>query len=355
MGGIGLEHHQSSEDGGSPRYFLDWKEDGGNDLLPHEYTHSWDGKFRRPADLWTPNFNVAMRGSLLWVYEGQTQYWGNVLASRSGMYNHAKAMDGLALVAATYDHVVGRAWKNLEDTTNDPVVASRHPNPWRNWQRSEDYYSEGQLIWLDADTLIRQMSHGTKSLDDFAKAFYGIDDGSFVTHPYTFDDVVAALNAVQPYDWATFLNDRLYGHAKGAPLDGLARGGYRLVYSDKPNAILKLNEKRRHTSNFEFSLGFSVGKDDTLSNVLYDSPAFTAGLTIGAKLVAVNGEAYDMQTLKDAIKWAHDKKVPVELLVEWQKSFHTVTIPYFDGERYPHLEPVGAGERTIDQIYAAKP
>ncbi len=221
MSGIGLEHHRSSEDGTMAKYFKDWdKATASRDLLSHEFTHSWNGKFRRPADLWTPNFNVPMRDSLLWVYEGQTQYWGTVLAARSGLWTKQQGLDALAADAATFDNRAGRQWRPLEDTTNDPITAQRRPIPWRSWQRSEDYYGEGELIWLDADTLIRQKTGGQKSLDDFARAFFGIDDGSYVTVTYTFDDIVHALNAVMPYDWAGFLNTRL-NDTGPAPLNGL--------------------------------------------------------------------------------------------------------------------------------------
>jgi len=186
----------------------------------------------RPADLWTPNYNVPMRDSLLWVYEGQTQYWGSVLAARSGLVTKQQALDELASTAATYDHRAGREWRPLQDTTNDPIVALRRPLAWRSWQRSEDYYSEGQLIWLDVDTLIREQSRGQRSLDDFARAFFGINDGSRVPATYTFEDVVNALNRVQPYEWEKFLRSRLEGYGPGAPLDGLGRGGYKLVYTE---------------------------------------------------------------------------------------------------------------------------
>ena len=173
MGGIGLEHHQSSENGTVPTYFTEWDKNADTrDLLPHEYTHSWNGKFRRPADLWTPNFNVPMRDSLLWVYEGQTQYWGFVLAARSGLLTKQQTLDAIAATAALYDHRVGREWRALQDTTNDPITAMRRPLPWRSWERSEDYYSEGQLMWLDADTLIREKSGGKRSLDDFARTLF---------------------------------------------------------------------------------------------------------------------------------------------------------------------------------------
>src|SRR6266446_6795563 len=224
MGGIGLEHHQSSENATVPGYFTEWdKNADARDLLPHEYTHSWNGKFRRPADLWTPNYNVPMRDSLLWVYEGQTQYWGSVLTARSGMRTAAQTRDLIAGIAANFDISPGRKWRPLEDTTNQPTVSQRTPVTWVSWQRPEDYYTEGLLIWLDADTKIRELSDGKKSLDDFAKLFYGIDNGSFVTRTYTFDDLVAALNQVQAFDWATFLHKRVDELAPETPKYGITR------------------------------------------------------------------------------------------------------------------------------------
>jgi predicted metalloprotease with PDZ domain len=355
LGGIGLEHHQSSEDGANPKYFLDWDKLVGRDLLAHEYTHSWNGKFRRPADLWTPTFNVPMRDSLLWVYEGQTQYWGYVLAARSGLMTKQDTLDAIALTAATYDHRVGRAWRNLEDTTNDPIVTQRRPIPWLSWQRSEDYYSEGQLNWLDIDTMIRKLSGGKKSLDDFAKAFFGVRDGSYVPDVYTFEDVVATLNGVQPYDWASLLKARLYGHAAGAPLDGLERGGYRLVYTDTPSTFQKNAESQRKSTDLTYSLGFSLGKDGAITGVQWDGPAFKAGLTIGAQIVAVDGKAYDADALKAAIKAAKGGTTPIALLIKKDDVYQTVAIDYHDGLRYPHLERIAGTPALLDDILTAKP
>jgi predicted metalloprotease with PDZ domain len=355
MGGAGLEHHQSSEDGTIPKYFTDWeKTPAGRDLLAHEYTHSWDGKFRRGADLWTPNFNVPMRDSLLWVYEGQTQYWGYVLASRSGLMTKQQTLDAIAATAATYDHRVGRAWRAMIDTTNDPIIAERRPLSWLSWQRSEDYYSEGQLIWLDADTLIREKTGGRKSLDDFAKTFFGVENGSFVTKTYTFEDVVADLNSVFPYDWATFLHQRLEGHSPGAPLDGLARGGYKLAYDEKQSEYLKSAEARRKGTDLTYSLGMTINKDGVLSEVLWDGPAFKAGLTEGTSIVAVNGETYSSDDLKDVIKAAKGGTGPIELLVKTKDEFRTVKIDYHDGLRYPHLERLPAVPARLDDILDAR-
>jgi predicted metalloprotease with PDZ domain len=355
MGGNGLEHHQSSEDGTVPDYFTEWdKNPAARDLLPHEFTHSWNGKFRRPADLWTPNFNVPMRDSLLWVYEGQTQYWGYVLAARSGLLTKQQALDAIAGTAATYDARVGRAWRAMQDTTEDPILSMRRPQSWRSWQRNEDYYSEGQLIWLDADTLIREQSHGQRSLDDFAKAFFGVHNGSYVTDTYTFEDVVAALNAVQPYDWATFLRTRLDGHGPGAPLDGVARGGYRLVYTDTPSGYEKSQMARRKFEDFTYSVGFTVTRDGTLADVQWNGPAFKAGLIPGETLVAVNGTAYDADDLKAIITAAKGTSFPIELLMKNGTHYKTVTLNYHDGLRYPHLERDASQPARLDEILAAK-
>jgi predicted metalloprotease with PDZ domain len=356
MSGIGLEHHRSSEDGTSPNYFKDWdKTAASRDLLSHEFTHSWNGKFRRPADLWTPNFNVPMRDSLLWVYEGQTQFWGTVLAARSGLWTRQQALDALAMDAATFDvSRPGRVWRPLEDTTNDPITTMRRPIPWRSWQRSEDYYGEGELIWLDADTLIRQKTGGRKSLDDFAHLFLGVNDGSYVTDTYNFDDVVKALNAVLPYDWAGFLHARLDQIAPKAPLDGIARGGYRLVYTDVESDFSKSVEKGRKFTDFSDSLGLVIDSTNAAGDVTWDSPAFKAGVTVGSQIVAVNGVAYDADRLKDAIKNAKTDKAPIQLLIKRGDIYRTVAVDYHGGLRYPHLERVPGTPALLDGVLAPR-
>ena len=354
LGGIGLEHHQSSENGVGVGYFTEWDKTAGfRDLLPHEMTHSWNGKFRRPADLWTPNYNVPMRNSLLWVYEGQTQYWGYVLSARSGLLSKQQVIDVFAGTAATYDHQIGREWKSLADTTNDPITGMRRARPSSTWQRSEDYYSEGMLVWLDADTLIRQMSGGKKSLDDFAKAFFGIRDGSFTPATYEFKDVVNTLNAVQPYDWAKFLRTRLDTHLN-APLDGIKRGGYTLVYKDSPSAFDKEEQARRKSTDLAFSLGMSIGREGQIGSVRWNGPAHNAGLTPGTQLIAVNGTAYDGDKLKDAIKAAQKPGAPLEFLVKNGDNYTTVKIDYRDGLRYPQMERDEKTPALLDQILTAK-
>lgn len=352
IGGIGLEHHRSSENRVAPKYFTEWdKNFVGRDLLSHEYTHSWNGKFRRAADLWTPNLNVPMRDSMMWVYEGQTQYWGNVLAARSGLLTKQQALDSIAATAAVYDNRRGRDWRPVQDTTNDPIIANRKPLSWLSWQRSEDYYSEGLLVWLDADTLLREKTGGKKSLDDFAKAFFGVDNGSYVPRTYTFDDVVSTLNGVYAYDWATFLKTRIQEVQEKAPLDGLARGGYKLVYTDTPTEFLKSAEGKAKNVPLSYSLGLTAGSDGVLTDVQWGGPAFKAGLTQGLTIVAVNGEAFDGDKLKAAVTAAAKPENPlVELLLKDGSRYKTVKIDYRGGLRYPRLEKIAGVPTRLDDI-----
>jgi predicted metalloprotease with PDZ domain len=352
----GLEHHQSSENGSEPDSFTEWDKNASDrDLLAHEFTHSWNGKFRRPADLWTPNYNVPMQDSLLWVYEGQTQYWGEVLAARSGLWTKQQALDALAQTAAYYEQQAGRRWRALQDTTNDEIINPRRPMSWRDWQRYEDYYDEGRLIWLEVDTLIRERSQGKRSLDDFARAFFGIDDGSLVTVAYSFADVVKALNAVEPYDWTAFLRERLDAVARPAPLEGLRRGGYKLVYTDTPGELEKASDLERKRVSLRYSIGIVIDdKDGTVLQVAWDSATFKAKLTESAQILAVNGAAYGAEVLKDAIRSAKGTALPIELIVKTGDRYRVVAIDYHDGLRYPHLERDAAVPARLDEILAAK-
>jgi predicted metalloprotease with PDZ domain len=341
FGGIGREHHQSSENGVKLGYFTEWKKyEARRELLSHEFSHSWNGKFRRPAGQNVPDFNTPLQNELLWVYEGQTQYWGAVLAARSGLINPEHTRDMLAATAARYDNVKGRDWRAMQDTVNDPIVNARRPQGWNNWQRAEDYYSEGQLIWLDADTKIRELSGEKKSLNDFARSFFGVDDGVNVAKHYTFDDVVKALNAVQPYDWAKFLRSRLDGHGPGAPLDGLARAGWKLVYAGKPTEFLKAQEDLSKSANFQYSLGFSVGADGKLEAFQWEGVGFKAGLSGGTTLLAVNGRAYKAELLRSALTAAKTDKEPISLLVKKGSLYQTVVLDYHGGLKYPRLERI---------------
>ncbi|KQP44430.1 peptidase M61 [Brevundimonas sp. Leaf280] len=352
LGGIGLEHHRSSENSVDPAFFTGWDTHlSDRDLLSHEMNHSWDGKWRRPADQYVPNFNSPLQNSLLWVYEGQTQYYGQVIAARSGLLSKQQAMDALAMTAATFDTRVGREWRAMQDTTNDPIISQRQPKGWLSWQRDEDYYSEGQLIWLDVDTTIREKTGGRKSLDDFARAFYGVQDGSYTPAPYTFEDVVAALNGVVANDWATFLRTRLDadGPEARAPLDGLARGGWRLAYSDKPTDYMKTLSAELKRNDFTYSLGFQTGEGNKIRSVQWNGLAFKSGLAAGMEIVAVNGQAASAERLTEAVTAAKDPSTPITLIVKDDEQYRTVVFDYHDGLRYPRLERIpGTPDRLGD-------
>ena len=356
LGGIGLEHHRSSEDGVDRGYFTDWDNAlRDRNLLPHEYTHSWNGKFRRGADLWTPDYRMPMQDSLLWVYEGQTQFWGYVLGARSGMLSKQDTLDAIASTAAAYSlGTPGRAWRPLVDTTNDPIIAGRQPQPWLSWQRREDYYSEGQLIWLDVDRIIREQSAGKRSIDDFARAFFGIRDRDWGEVTYTFDDIVATLNKVQPYDWRSYLGRRVYSVAPQAPLEGITQGGYKLVYTAQPTKWWKSGEKSRKATDLTYSGGFVVGSDGNVSSVLWDSAAFNAGITVGSQIVAVNGRNFDADALKAAIKAAASGGAAPQLLIHDGDLYRTVTLDWHGGLRYPKLVKTAKGQGTLDALLAPR-
>ena len=355
LGGIGLEHHRSSENGVTPGYFTKWSEGPGRrNLLPHEFTHSWDGKFRRGADLWTPDFRTPMRNSLLWVYEGQTQFWGYVLQARSGLVSKQDTLDQYAAIMALYDSQPARQWRDLIDTTNDPVISARRPKGWTSWQRSEDYYNEGLLVWMDVDSLLREKSGGTKSIDDFARAFFGIRDGDWGEVTYTFEDVAATLDTILPYDWSGYLKRRLTEHAAGAPLDGFARNGYRLVYTDQPTSSFKAAETTAKSANLTYSGGFVADAQGNLTGVTWGSAAFQAGLTVGQQIVAVDGEAYSADKMKAAITAAKGGKTAIPLQVKDDDRYRTVALDYHDGLRYPRLQKIGTGEGGLDRLLAPR-
>ena len=355
LGGIGLEHQRSSENSEDRDYFSGWDAKiGSSDLLGHEYTHSWDGKYRRPADLATLNYNVPMQGSLLWVYEGQTQYWGNVLTARAGIRPQEASRDALAMVAATYaDNRPGLEWRSLGDTTNDPVIARRKPKPYRGYQMSEDYYQGGQMLWLEADVRLRTLSGGKRSLDDFAKAFFGQNDGQWERpDTYTFDDVAATLEQVQPTgDWSKFLGERV-DHRAGL-VGGIEAAGWKLVYKDKPSAYFKAMMKGRG-ANFIYSLGVSLSPAGYVNEVRWDSAAFNAGVGTGMQVLAVNDLQYSADELEEAVRAAKDSKQPVRLLVKEMDVYRTLSIDYHDGLRYPTLERIEGKADYLTSIFSAR-
>jgi predicted metalloprotease with PDZ domain len=358
LGGIGLEHQRSSENSVDTKYFTDPTGTlADRDLLGHEYTHSWNGKWRRPADQLTPTLNEPLQNSLLWVYEGQTQYWGLILTARAGLMTKQQALDVFANTAATYaDGNPGREWRAMQDTTNDPIIAQRRAQPWPSRQRSEDYYREGAMIWLDADTLIREQSGGRRSLDDFAKAFFGVEDGNWDPAPYTFTDVTSTLNGVERNDWAAFLRERLdaVGPEAHGPLAGIERGGYRLVWRETPNAYSRALNTELGRVDFQYSLGLSLNTSNRVTGVRWGSPAFEAGLTSGWEVVAVNGRAASASAIAEAITASKGNTTPIQMMLKRGDRFRTIEFDYHDGLRYPHLERIEGTPDRLGDILAPR-
>lgn len=363
FGRIGLEHHESSENAVGPGYFTEWTLTGEvRDLLPHELVHSWVGKFRRPADLWIPDFNQPMQNSLLWVYEGMTEYWAWVLSARSGLWDDAFTREALAYFAAVYgEHRPGRAWRNLQDTTNQPIMAYQRSRAHPTWQRGTDYYTEGLLLWLDVDAQVRALTRERRSLDDFAARFFGIRDGELGPVLFRYEDLVAGLNDVAPHDWNAFLRSRLDANggsvaapAAGGewPQSGLVRAGWRVAWQPTPTAYVASIERRQRATNFGFSLGFSVAHDGArLTEVVWDSPAYVAGLAAGMQLIAVNGKAYEAELLREAVTAAAQpgSNGVIDLLVRNLDDYRTVRVEYRGGLRYPKLERIPG---TVDRLAA---
>jgi predicted metalloprotease with PDZ domain len=355
LGGIGLEHHRSSENSQGTGYFRSWDEAvTDRDLLAHEFTHSWNGKYVRPARLWTPHYNTPMQDDLLWVYEGLTQYYGLVLAVRAGLVPQDVMRDELAAVAGTYaEKRPGRDWRPLEDTTFQPIVTPRRPLSWVSWQRSEDYYTEGALLWLDIDTRLRELTRGRRSLDDFARAFFARPATQGWVATYELADVASALNAVAPFEWAQLLRERTTG-LRQPLLEGVERAGFRLVFTDQPNKAIADVERSARRTDLGYSLGIVVSRDSVLTEVVWDSPAFRAGLTTNTTLVAVNGRAYSAELLKRAVTDAASGGPPVELIVKKQDLFRTVTLDYRGGLRYPHFTPIAGRPDGLATLFAPR-
>lgn len=354
--GIGLEHQQSSENGTFPGYLTGDAPFTDNYLLPHEYAHSWNGKFMRPALLWTPHYNTPMQNDLLWVYEGQTEFWAWVLAARAGLYTTEQAQEVLAANAAMFDHRAGRGWRNLQDTVYQGTVDFNDaPQAWESWQRGYDFYDEGTLVWLDVDTKLRELSGGKRSLDDFARGFFGGSAGKVETRTYTVDDVAGALQTVQPHDWAAFLRQRVDSHGPGAPMEGLARAGWKLVYNEQPNTAIAAAEGDQEFDDFSYSLGLKIASaDGKVDAVLWNSPAYLAGLAKDMTVVAVSGMAYDADRMKRAITAAKTTEPAIELLVRQGDAYRTLQVEYRGGLRYPHLQRIAGTPDRLAQLLAPK-
>ena len=338
-GSEGLEHHESSEDGVGEKALVDELElIDFADLMGHEYAHSWNGKYRRPAGLTTPDFEQPMKGDLLWVYEGLTEYLGRVLPARSGLWTADDFHEAMAAVAAEFETQSGRQWRPLVDTAVAVQFTYPSPRAWMNYRRRVDYYDEGSLVWLDADVLIRQRSNGKLSLNDFCRRFHGGSDTAPLVKTYTFDDVVNTLNEVIPYDWRSFLTERIYQVAPHAPLAGITSGGWKLVYTDKPNTLVRLGDHARKSVDLMYSIGAMFKEDGGVMDVNPNLEAAKAGLAPGMKIITVNGRPWSTDVLHEAIAAAKSSTTPIELVVENGSFTGAYKLNYHGGERYPHLE-----------------
>ena len=353
-GGQGLEHGQSSDNGVGEKGYADAAHQLAEaDLLAHEFTHSWNGKYRRPAGLYQPDFATPQQGALLWVYEGMTEYLGDVLAARAGLETADQYRDRLAVTAASLDATGGRAWRSTEDTAVSASVLRGGNMAWSNWRRSQDYYFEGELLWLDADTLIRKLTENKKSLDDFEKIFLGKggNTGPLIV-TYTFDELVTDLNAVVAYDWATFLRDRVVKINPRADVAGIDQGGYRLVYKDEPSATERTlaSASSRRGIDCWYSIGLRIGTDGSIHDVRWSGPADKAGLAPGEKVLAVNGRIFAADSVRTAIQTAKASSEPIHLIVQADTFVSSIDVDYHDGERFPRLERAESTEDLLSDI-----
>jgi predicted metalloprotease with PDZ domain len=336
---FGLEHHESDDSRVPERSLIDpQRRELVASLLPHEFVHSWNGKFRRPKDLSPPYYEEPQETDLLWVYEGLTNYLGDLLAERCGLWTPRQYREYLALTAAELGPGrPGRTWRPLQDTADAAQILYYAPHRWVNWRRSTDYYPEGDLVWLEVDTIIRRESRGTKSLTDFLHEFYGGPNNGPELKPYTFDDLVHALNNVQPYDWAAYFHKRLNSTSPEAPLGGIENGGWKVVYNDSIPGLLKAREETYKTINALYSIGLELNEKGVVQDSVAGMPAYQAGISPGMKVVAVNGRAFTKDVFHDALKATADSSGPLQLLVLNDEYYKTVSLDYHGGERYPHL------------------
>ncbi|MGH9711804.1 MAG: M61 family metallopeptidase [Candidatus Acidiferrales bacterium] len=336
---FGLEHHESSDDRTYERSLIDDNERmyfAG--LLPHEMVHSWNGKYRRPADLATPDYQQPMKDDLLWVYEGLTEYLGDVLTARSGLLTHAQTRENVARIAAEFANEPGRSWRPLQDTADAAPFLYDAKADWENWRRGTDFYDEGELLWLDVDSTMRRLTNNQKSMNDFCKIFYGGPGGEPALKTYTFEDVVATLTGLAPFDWAGFLRARLGGLSLSTPIEAVENSGWKLFYNEQPNEIDANRDAVRKEEDLSYSIGMRLGEDGAVVDVMYGGPAYTAGLGPGMKIAAINGKQFDGENLKEAIEVAKSSSAPIQILTANGAQYQTFSVDYHGGLRYPHLE-----------------
>ncbi|MGH9686461.1 MAG: M61 family metallopeptidase [Candidatus Acidiferrales bacterium] len=353
---FGLEHHESSDDRSYARSLTDPNTlILFSDLIPHEFTHSWNGKFRRPADLATPDFQTPMKDDLLWVYEGLTEYYGEVLTARAGFWSPQLAREALADVAGQAANRPGRVWRPLQDTADFASVLYDAGADWSNWRRGTDFYQEGELLWLDVDSTIRRLTNDQKSMNDFCRIFYGGPGGKPALKTYTFDDIVSTLNTVAPYDWAGFLRKRLDSLSPDTPTESVANSGWKLVYTDQPNEYQQAIAAVRHRLDATLSIGLLLGDNGNVIDVIHGSPAYDAGIGPGMKITAVDRRAFTPETLTAAITAAKSSSAPIELMVANGPQFQTDSINYHGGLRYAHLEREAGKPDYLTQIFSPMP
>src|SRR5262245_17757891 len=355
---FGLEHHESSDNRLGERTLVDPDVmRAAAYLLPHEMVHSWNGKYRRPVGLAPTGkdggFDAPMKGDLLWIYEGLTNYLGEILTPRSGLWTAQEYRESLAATAAEMDSTTGRAWRPLEDTAVSAQVLYETASDYGSYRRSVDFYPEGTLLWLEIDATIRQLSRGAKSLDDFCKLFHGGSSGAIAMKTYTFEDVVAGLNAVQPHEWAAFLNQRIKSTSERAPLGGIEKSGWKLVYDNVRSDFWKAVEDRRKWTDMSYSIGMSVREDGSIVDVVVGGAAQKAGVAPSTKLIAVNSRQFTATVLRDAVAKTEEGK-PIELMIRSGEFYSTHKLDYQSCERYPHLVRDNAAPDLLSNIIQPK-
>jgi predicted metalloprotease with PDZ domain len=349
--GLGQEHHESSDDRVAANALSDPNQRLlGADLLPHEFTHSWNGQYRRPEGLATPDFQQPMRGELLWVYEGLTTYLGTVLAARSGLWNAEQTREHLALLASTLDHRAGRTWRSLENTSRAAQILYFAPSQWASYRRGTDFYPESVLIWLEADVMIRKLSGGHRSLDDFCRTFLGGPEVMPVVKTFNFDDLVTAMNQVATYDWRSFFLERLQSVDAHAPLGGLGGGGWQLTYNDEPNQMIAASEAAARPANYTASIGVLVKADGTVEDAIPGMPAYQCGVRPYTRVLAVNGRQFSIDELNKALVESKTQTGTIILLVSNAGFVESHEIDYHGGPRYPHLVRNEAAPDFLDEI-----
>jgi predicted metalloprotease with PDZ domain len=348
---LGQEHHESSDDRVAEHTLVDPNarllEAG---LFPHEFTHSWNGQYRRPEGLATTDFQQPMKGDLLWVYEGLTEYLGTILTARSGLLTPEQTREYIALTASTMEHRAGRRWRSLQNTANAAQILYFAPREWASYRRSVDFYPESVLIWLDVDATIRKLTNDRRSMDDFCHAFYAPPDGEPVIKTYNFADLVSTLNQIAAYDWRSFFRERLDSTESAAPLGGITGGGWKLVYTDDPNELLAAGEADSNGGDFTSSIGIRVKGDGTVIDAIPGMPAFDSGVSPYLRIIGVNGRQFSVDEMKRAIRDSKSQSATIELVATNTGTLETHEIRYQGGNRYPHLERIEGTPDYLDEI-----